>query len=78
MINVEITGDFDGDELTRGVMEEVAEQVRDHLGELRCPDHGEPPVVRLAADAEGEISVEVGGCCDALREQVTESLEDFE
>lgn len=77
MTRIEI--DCDGvDEVVRGIMEGTGEQVRAGLGELRCEEHGEEPMVRLSVTGEWQIVMEVEGCCEKLRAQVEEAIAGFE
>ena len=74
MIRVEITGDFEGDEVTQGALEEYADEIREALRHLQCPEHGVSPSVRLSVHGD-EIGVDVGGCCEVLQEQTRQVLD---
>lgn len=70
MIRIEIQGDGAADELTRGLLEEIADDLRDALGDMRCPEHGEEPDILIQATEEDEVHVKVGACCEQLEEMV--------
>lgn len=74
MIKVEIDSRFDGDAFVRGILEDIAQEVRGRLQGFQCAEHGGPPVVRLSAEDSGEVVISVGGCCDSLLPEVEKAL----
>ena len=76
MVRVEID-DRSSDDSLRSIMEDVADQVRDAVGEVECEEHGEDTIVRINVESEDEIEIQVEGCCDAVVERVYALLPDI-
>lgn len=66
------------DELSRAAFEAALEGVRQHLGEVRCPVHGESPTMVVRGRTEDAIGLDVQGCCDRLTGPVRALLAELE
>lgn len=76
MFRVRIDTEGQADALTRSVMEEVAEEYRDALGTLVCPEHGTGPTVTVYGRTPDTIAVSVETCCEQLQRLVDDTLEE--
>ena len=75
MIQIRIDTEGQAGALTRSVMEEVAADYRARLGDLSCPEHGEPPTVAISGRTPDTVTVRVETCCDQLARLVDQVLE---
>ena len=79
MLQVEIATHFNEDPFSHGFVQGIADRLRSAGKELRCPEHGLDPTVRLSTDGVAEtvnqIHIDVSGCCDAAVAEVARLLE---
>ena len=59
----------------RTAMQELAEELREELADVRCPEHGTQPVL-LLSEEDGEITVGVESCCEKLEDIMEERFTD--
>jgi hypothetical protein len=52
----------------------IEEEVRERLAGVRCPEHGEPPVVEFSVGQNGAVQVTPLACCDQLDRLVLAAL----
>jgi hypothetical protein len=76
---VEVVTHFNEDGFSQGMLMGLADRIRAATDDVRCPEHGEEPTVRLStegiAQTLNEISVEVSGCCPAAAARVVAVLD---
>jgi hypothetical protein len=77
MIDIRIE-DGSADDLTKSIMEEIAEDTREQLGEMRCPTHGQLPVIIIRGEDPEEIEVEIEACCRKFEEAFDARLDEIE
>jgi hypothetical protein len=81
MIQVEVVTHFNEDPFSHGLVQGLADRIREISEEVRCADHDAEPTVRLStegiAQTLNEISVQVSGCCPALVARVTALLDEL-
>ena len=63
-----------GDALEAAALKSIAEQVKDKLRGITCPEHGKSPKVKVKGRNLDSLSFDVSGCCDKLIERVKEKL----
>lgn len=76
MANIEIridAPDFEK-QLIDAMVNEIADQVKLELEQMRCDVHGEQPSVIITAKSIDNIEFQISGCCDQLKDRVTEKL----
>jgi hypothetical protein len=66
------------DELSRAALQAALNGVRQQLGEVRCPVHGESPTIVVRGRSEGTMSLDVHGYCDQSTEPVRALLAELE
>ena len=59
----------------RAAMQELAEELREELADVRCPEHDVQPMLVLSEE-EGEITVGVESCCEKLEDIMEERFTD--
>ena len=52
----------------------IEQEVRERLAGVRCPEHGQPPVVEFSVDQSGAVQVTPVACCDQLDRLVLAAL----
>jgi len=52
----------------------IEEEVRERLTGVRCPEHGQPPVVEFSISQNGAVQVTPVACCDQLDRLVLAAL----
>ena len=81
MIQVEIVTHCNEDPFSHGLVQGLADRIREISDEVRCAEHGVEPRVRLStegiAQTLNEISVEVSGCCPEMVARVRTLLEEL-
>ena len=81
MIQVEIVTHFNEDPFSHGLVQGLADRIREIADEVRCAEHGADPLVRLStegiAQTPNEISVEVTGCCPEVEARVRTVLQEL-
>ena len=63
------------DDDVRATMEELAAELREELSDVVCPEHGQHPALVLSEE-DGEITVGVESCCDALEDIMEQRFTD--
>lgn len=76
MFNVEITGDFDGDEFREGLYVDTEEQLTTHAREHNCPSHGRSTRAQVTINRETGAFSFSGICCEAAVEALLRSVAD--
>ena len=66
--------DHFGDELEIAVLNEMASNVKEKLKSVVCKTHNERPIVKIIGANGGELSWEIGGCCQQLINDATAKL----
>jgi hypothetical protein len=62
------------DAASKAVMESLTKHIKQQVGSLRCPTHGQAPTVHVKGHSLDNLSFEVGGCCQDLIDRVTAKL----
>ena len=79
MMQVEIVTHFNEDPFSHGLVQGLADRIREIAEEVKCAEHGAEPRVRLStegiAQTLNEISVDVSGCCPEMVARVRALLE---
>jgi hypothetical protein len=52
----------------------IEEEVRERLAGVRCPEHGQTPVVEFSVSQNGAVHVNPVACCDQLDRLVLAAL----
>jgi hypothetical protein len=58
------------DKLSRAALQAALEGLRQHLGDVPCPVHGESPTIMIRGQSEATMSLDVHGCCDPSTQPV--------
>lgn len=48
----------------------VANKLEAKISSIECPDHHESPTVYMTEAQDGNLTFEIRGCCDAIKQQV--------
>lgn len=65
-----------GDAIEAAVLSSVSDSIKESVGSIRCPEHGESPKIKVIGSDLDNLSLEVSGCCETLVEQVKNELEE--
>ena len=52
------------------ILSQVAESVKESVGNLRCAEHGQSPKIKVKGRNLDNLSFDISGCCDDLIEKV--------
>ena len=58
------------DALESLILSQVAESVKESVGNLRCAEHGQSPKIKVKGRNLDNLSFDISGCCDDLIEKV--------
>jgi hypothetical protein len=70
------TGGGDPNVMDEGTKQKVEEYIGRRVGDLVCPDHGEPPTIICSGTRLDNLSFDVKGCCQKLIYTVKRKLEE--
>jgi hypothetical protein len=66
-----------GDALERVILKKVQGAVKEAVGAVRCPEHGQGAKIVAKGRDLSELSFEVSGCCEGLIKEVERKLKHF-
>lgn len=70
-----VSPDEFGSALEKAVVEKAIEHIEGRLTSVSCPEHHRRPTVTVSRGTAGKIEFKVSGCCQALIEEATKSLQ---
>ena len=62
------------DALESLILSQVAESVKESVGNLLCAEHGQSPKIKVKGRNLDNLSFDISGCCDDLIEKVHAKL----
>jgi hypothetical protein len=70
-----VSPDKVGDALERVILKKIQGAIKEAVGAVRCPEHGQGAKVVAKGRDLSKLSFEVSGCCEALIKEVERKLE---
>ena len=64
-----------GSALEQSIYKQLAESLKQELGSVRCPEHGERPTIIFEGKRGKELSFTIKGCCEQLVEMATNTVQ---
>ncbi len=58
----------------RAIVERVTHMLKEKVGDLKCPTHGEEPSAIIAGPSYKELGLEINGCCEDVVDSVSQML----
>ena len=62
------------DEIEGMIVSGIVDSVKKSVRGIRCSEHGKTPRMKIIGRNIDNLSIEVSGCCDALKDQVQRKL----
>ena len=63
------------DALESAILSQVAEFVKESVGNLRCAEHEQSPKIKVKGSNLDNLSFDISGCCNDLIEKVRAKFE---
>ena len=63
------------DTLESAILSQVAEFVKESVGNLRCAEHKQSPKIKVKGSNLDNLSFDISGCCNDLIEKVRAKFE---
>jgi hypothetical protein len=62
------------DALEAAILRSVSASIKDRVGNIKCPDHGQTPKIVGKGRSLNTLSFDVSGCCQKLIDSVVTKL----
>jgi len=69
-----VSADQVGDTLERVILKKVRDSIKQAVGAVRCPEHGQGAKIVAKGRDLSKLSFEVSGCCEGLIKEVERKL----
>ena len=76
MLKITVEGHSFDNEMAQDMVDDFKESIEEQIGEMRCPDHGEPPQIVLTGETVETMGTRIIACCERFRWQVERKLDD--